>query len=307
MPLLKINTDGSFLPAGTSLVLREALAKTPAGAPIVICVHGYKFSPLVPEHDPHDHILSLDPGLPCRKALSWPRGLGFGTGRSDEGLCIALGWQARGSIWQAYSEARATGEALARLIWKLDRPVHVMGHSLGARVILSALPHLPEGAVRRAILLSAAEFRSTAEHALDSAAGRTAEVLNVTSRENDLFDALFEMALVPDHAPSRSLGAGLGQLHRGWCDIQIDDTATRAALARLGYDIPAADKKICHWSPYLRAGVFEFYRTALRHPERLPMGLLQEALPATSAPRFSHLLPRRPFASPLSFSRKASS
>lgn len=307
MPLLKINTDGPFLRSGTRQALRQALATLPQDAPVIICIHGYKFSPRDPQHDPHAHILSLDPQSPSRTALSWPRGLGFGAGDPSEGLCIALGWQARGSIWQAYQQARATGEALARLIWTCDRPVHLIGHSLGARVILTALPHLPEGMVSRAILLAAAEFRSTAAHALDTEAGSTAEVLNITSRENDLFDLLLELALSPDHGPSRPLGAGLGTGHRAWCDVQIDHDATRAMLLRCGYDIPAADKKVCHWSPYLREGMFDFYRSALRQPERLPLGLLQDQLPAAPTPRFSHLLPRPPRVSPLSFSRKASS
>lgn len=307
MPLLKINNEGPFLPSGARQELRRAVAATPTDAPIIICLHGYKFSPRIPRHDPHDHILALVPGSSCRKALSWPRALGFGDGSEDEGLCIALGWEARGSIWQAYERARQTGEALARLIWKLDRPVQLIGHSLGARVILSALPRLHGGAVERAILLAAAEFRSSAHVALNSEAGQATEFLNVTSRENDLFDMMFELALTPDHDPSRSLGSGLGEARRNWCDMQIDDPKTRSVFKHLGYDIAAPDKRICHWSPYLRDGLFEIYRVALRHPERLPLGLLQELLPTAPDPRYSRLLSRAHRPAPLPFSRKASS
>jgi len=307
MPLMQLNVDGPFPASRTKDALERALAATPAQAPVVICIHGYKFSPHVPQHDPHDHILALNPGTDCPKALSWPRGLGFGSGEADEGLCIALGWEARGTIWQAYAQARLAGEALARLIWTIKRPVHVIGHSLGARVALSALPHLSEGAVARMILLAAAEFRSTALFAMDSAAGRSAEVINVTSRENDLFDLMAELALTPDHGASRTLGSGLGQDLRGWCDLQIDDAGTRACLAQLGYTIPEADKRVCHWSPYLRDGVFDLYRTALRHPEQLPIGLLKHLMPDAPAPRYSRLFRGRRTASLLSFSRKASS
>ncbi|SFI54290.1 DUF726 domain-containing protein [Celeribacter neptunius] len=307
MPQLKINSDGPFLPPGARRDLRRALRDTPRDAPVIICVHGFKFSPKIPRHDPHDHILALDPGSPCRKARSWPRALGFGSGTAKEGLCIGLGWEARGSIWQAYARARQTGEALARLIWKLDRPVQVIGHSLGARVILSALPHLPAGTVERAVLLAAAEFRSTALHALDSEAGRAAQILNVTSRENDLFDLMVELALRPDHGPSRSLGSGLGEIRRGWCDMQIDDPATRAAFRHLGHDIPAPDRRICHWSPYLRDGLFEIYRTVLRHPERLPIPLLQELLPQPAERGHTRFLSALSRPAPLPFSRNASS
>ncbi|ATG47483.1 hypothetical protein CEW89_07800 [Celeribacter ethanolicus] len=309
MPLVKINADGPFLPPDTRERLRQALDATPAGAPVVICIHGYKFSPHVPAHDPHDHILALDPELTSRKVLSWPRALGFGTGTAQEGLCIALGWEARGTIWQAYDMARQTGEALARLIWKMDRPVQLIGHSLGARVILSALPRLPAVAVRRAILLAGAEFRSAAYHALDSEAGRTVEILNVTSRENRLYDLMFEMALRPDHGASRALGAGLGALRRNWCDLAIDNVRARAVLDRLGYPIPAPDRRVCHWSPYLRAGLFDLYRVALRTPECLPLALLQDELQSLTlqAPPRSRWRAQESVASPLSFSRKASS
>jgi pimeloyl-ACP methyl ester carboxylesterase len=309
MPLLKINAEGPFLPPETRVRLRQALDATPKGAPVVICIHGYKFSPQIAAHDPHDHILALDPGLNSRKVLSWPRALGFGTGTAQEGLCIALGWEARGTIWQAYDMARQTGEALARLIWKMDRPVQLIGHSLGARVILSALPRLPADTVQRAILLAGAEFRSAALHALESEAGRTVEILNVTSRENRIYDLMVEMALRPDHGASRTLGAGLGELRRNWCDLAIDKAQARATLARLGYAVPAPDRRVCHWSPYLREGLFDLYRVALRVPERLPLALLQETLqpvPSLAPPR-SRWRAQESVASPLSFSRKASS
>ncbi|PTQ72617.1 DUF726 domain-containing protein [Celeribacter persicus] len=305
MPLLKINADGPFLPPETRVRLRHALDATPKGAPVVICLHGYKFSPRAPAHDPHDHILALDPGLSSRKVLSWPRALGFGTGTAQEGLCIALGWEARGTIWQAFDMARQTGEALARLIWKMDRPVQLIGHSLGARVILSALPRLPAGAVRRAILLAGAEFRSAALHALDSEAGRATEILNVTSRENRFYDLMFEMALPAEHGASRALGAGLGEVRRNWCDLAIDDSMARAALAGLGYPIPAPDRRVCHWSPYLREGLFDLYRVVLRTPERLPLALLQDSV--QPIPPRSRWRAQESVGSPLSFSRKASS
>lgn len=307
MPLLKINSDGAHIAPEAIDSLYAALRDLPQDAPVMICLHGYKFSPSLSEHDPHDHILALDPGIACRKAVSWPRALGFGSNRTEEGLCIALGWEARGSIWQAYAQARETGEALARLIWACDRPVSLIGHSLGARVALSALPLVPSGSVDRVVLMAAAEFRTTAQIALASEAGQAAEFLNISSRENDLFDLLFECALPPDHGVSRSLGSGLGDRRRNWCDLQIDDENSRAALAILGYDIPAADKKICHWSPYLRSGLFGFYSDFLRKPSQIPLGLLQQILPDALAPRFSRLIPKISVASPLSFSRKASS
>ncbi|GAA3870552.1 alpha/beta fold hydrolase [Celeribacter arenosi] len=293
MPLVQVNVTGSQAVEVEDGALGRALETAPKDAPVIICIHGYKFSPQVPAHTPHDHILALDPKRACRKAVSWPRALGFGGGDAAEGLCISLGWEARGSIWQAYERAAQTGEALARLIWKLDRPVHLIGHSLGARVALAALGHLHAGAVDRLVLLTAAEFRDKALAALDSEAGGAAEVINVTSRENDVYDWLFELALFKGDGDWRSLGSGLGTSRRNWVDVQIDDVQTRAALGRLGFSIPAADRLICHWSPYLRKGVFDFYASALRSPERLPMGLMQSLFERPHAPRWSRLLTPR--------------
>lgn len=305
MPLMQVNVEGTHPAEAELRAVEAALKHLPPTAPVVICIHGFKFSPDLPEHDPHNHILALDPESDCPKALSWPRGLGFGSDAPEEGLCIALGWPARGTLWQAYRQAQATGEALARIIWRMDRPVHLFAHSMGARVALSALPHVTEGAVGRVVLMAAAEFRSTAQVAMDTEAGRSAEVINMCSRENDLFDLMFELALSSDHASSRSLSAGLGRDLRNWCDIQIDDATTRAAMKRLGFDIPAADKRICHWSPYLRSGVFDFYRQALRTPQALPLGLLTQLIPQDHHPRFSRLIPQRPARPALSFTRKA--
>lgn len=306
MPLLKVNIDRQHPCAATQRDVRAALRHIPRSAPIVVCLHGYKFSPLEQAFDPHRHILSLMPESQSRKALSWPRALGFNGRNAAEGLCITVGWPARGSIWQAYEMARDVADGLARLIWDIDRPVSIIGHSLGARVALSAMPLLPAGAVSQLILLAAADFRSTAQEVLRSEAGKTCAFLNVTSRENDLYDLLAELALTPDHGRARSLGAGLGTQHPNWCDLQIDNAASRAALASLGFDIPAPDRAVCHWSPYLRAGLFDLYRTAIRHPEQLPLGLLKSLLPKAHSPRFSHLLRHIPRQLPLPFVRKAS-
>ncbi len=311
MPLLKINADGAHLPEGTRQALTKSLGQLPHTAPVIICVHGYKFSPSTPAHDPHRHILALDPDHPSERAVSWPRALGFGTRTPDEGLCIALGWEARRSIWRAYRQARLTGEALARLIWMIDRPVQLIGHSLGARVLLSALPHVHAGAVQRAILLAAAEFQSSARTALETEAGEACEVLNITTRENDLFDRMFEMSLTPDHlcceSSPRSLGRGLGQALHHWADIQIDAVGTRRTLSRMGFDIAPPERKICHWSPYLRRGVFDFYRSALRQPEHVPLRRLRTQHPEPLVQDCVDLLALRRRAFPLSFSRNVSS
>jgi len=289
MPVVRINADHA-LPQH----LWQVAADLPAEAPIVVMIHGYRYSPSQPAHDPHRHILSLDPDPRQRRATSWPRALGFGGAHPQDGLAIAFGWEARGTLRGAYRRAGLAGRSLSGLVDRLahasGRPVAVISHSLGARVALTALREAVCGTIGRMILLTGAEFRDEAARALASAAGRQAEVINITSRENDLFDFALEQWL--SLGRRQALGFGLNRPTRNWVDMQIDEGETLAALERLGFPTERHPRRLSHWTPYLRRGLFDFYRTALFQPWALPMGLLHARLPGRIEPRWSRLLSR---------------
>ena len=297
MPIVRINAQEGRPVAAEGGSARAALAAAltdhAPGAPVVVMIHGYKHTPSVPGHSPHNHILALRPTRGGR-SLSWPRHLGFGRGDAGEGLAIAFGWEARGSIWQAYREAERAGRALAEVI-RLVRASHsgrvdVIAHSLGARVALQAMRELPPASLGRAILLSGAEFQDEAVRALASPAGRTAEVLNVTSGENRIFDLMFERLLQAPISSGRAIGVGLPDPVARWTDLRIDCAATRAHLSNLGFRIAAPANYICHWSGYMRPGLFPIYTAVLRDrtawpPRRLvppaPLGVtFPSAVPA---------------------------
>jgi hypothetical protein len=270
--------------------LKAALAVLPVGAPVVVMIHGYRFAPDARGNCPHLHILSAHPTQLDRKAISWPRHLGLDGRR---GLAIALGWPARGTVSGAYRRAEVAGRALAEIahavsLLSAGRPVDVIGHSLGARAALAALPYAAPGTLRRLILLAAAETRRPARAAMNSPAGRAVEVINVTTRENDLFDFCLEwlVGLGFDTA----IGQGPGDALPNWLDLQIDQPATRDALAELGHNL-AAPRRISHWSPYLRPGIFTLYRALL--DGHLPLPLLRAHLPGTSDRRWSRLFALR--------------
>ena len=284
--------------------LADRLAALPPTAPVVVMIHGYRFAPGLVGHCPHGHILSMNPPSGDRKATSWPRHLGL-TGAG--GLAIGLGWEARGSVQGAYRRAAVAGRALAdiaAMVQSVDptRRVDVIGHSLGARVALQALPHAPDGVFRRMILLAAAETRRPARAAMDSPAGRRVEVVNVTTRENDLFDFALEwlVSLGMDTALGQGLGRGLGRglgqgLGQGigpdapnWLDLQIDQRATLAVLNRLGHALPPPPARICHWSPYMRPGIFALYRAMM--DGTLPLTALRDALPGRRDRRWTRLV-----------------
>ncbi len=308
MPLVQINAvKDTPVAEQRNDALDSALSQCASDTPITILIHGFKFSPFDDLRSPHNHILSLTPRQECWKALSWPRALGFGATPSQEGLCIAFGWDASGSIWKAYGEAARAGRVLASLIHRLpaNRPVDIVAHSLGARVALAALPHLPMAAIRRAVLMTPAELATRAEQALDTPAGRTVAVLSVSSRENDFYDFLLEWAVAAHRPGDRSLSHGLRSQRPNWLDVQIDHPQTLRALRALGFDIADPSRKVCHWSPYLRPGIFSLYSAFLEG--RLNPDQLRQRLPAQMCPRWSRLISLPKPIRPLPFFGKAPS
>ena len=302
MPLIHVNAgpDGPEL-HDRQCALRDDLPALLLGdGPVIVMVHGFKYAPHHVSECPHQQIFALDPTRDCFKVVSWPRGLGFGRGAADEGLGVGFGWHARGTLRQAYAEAARAGERLAQLIAMIrqiapHRPVHAVAHSLGARVVLQALPHLPAGAVGRLVLLAGAEFGGRAAEALDTPAGRCAEVINVTSRENDLFDFLLECLIPPPARGNRSLGLALPS-GANVLNLQMDHPDTLTALRGAGFEIGAPVTRICHWSPYTRPGVLALYDRLLRDAAQMPLATLRRALPERPTPRWSRLVPRPSFA-----------
>lgn len=289
MSILAVNAQGALPVADDPVALSDALTALPPEAPVMILLHGYGYSPSRTKVSPHRFIFSQSPEP---RTHSWPRRLGFGHGAGGaQGLCIAFGWEAMGTLWRAYSEAGRAGVALAALIRQIrarhQGPLHLVGHSFGARVALAALPELQAGDVNRIILLAGAEFVMVAEAALGSPAGQTAEVLNVTSRENDLFDFALEHLFSPFAFGPRMLGIGLDLPQV--VTLQIDHADHRHSLQGLGFPTDPRNRAICHWSAYTRPGLFPFYRAFLCKPAQLPLTVLRATLCHRVNPRWSAL------------------
>jgi pimeloyl-ACP methyl ester carboxylesterase len=288
MALLSVNAatgaDG-HLPA-RDWTLDAALGALPLGRPATILVHGYRFCPFRYDKDPHRHILSVTPRSDCWKAVSWPRHLHLD--RTEAGLGIGFGWQATGALPRVAARARTAGGQLGRLIAGIHRarpdvPVQVFAHSLGARVALAALETAPAGVIRRMILMSGAEYRSAAARALALPAAAHIEILNVTSRENAPFDLMFRLASPPPTPFDHALSAGLRGLP-GCIDLAIDEAHVHAALQTLGYRLRPPHTRICHWSGYMRPGLFAVYRRMLDPGDRAFPAALAAALAAQNSP-----------------------
>lgn len=311
MALIRINARGHTpelhaapaAPAALDSVLRRAAE---ASGPVIVMIHGYNYRPGGGSNCPHRHILALEPGhlpgpLPWR-APSWPRQLGFGLGRRDEGLGVAFGWNACGTLRHAQASAARAGLALAEVCARLhhqdpQRPLHVIGHSLGVEAALAALHHLPAGAVGRIISLYGASFQSRAAAALATPAGQSAEFINITSRENDPFDFLFERLTRLQTGGDRAIGHGLSAANA--VTLPLDAAATLAHLRQLGFAIGKPQHRICHWSSFTRPGALRLYRQLLRQPQATPLHQLRPACPPRPARRWSRLFALRPLTAPL--------
>ncbi|TDK43098.1 alpha/beta hydrolase [Antarcticimicrobium luteum] len=311
MPVIRINAIGETAGLHTSPApVGAALARIgPTDGPAVVMIHGFKYQPGHRQHCPHRHILALHPEALPWSAPSWPRQLGFGTGLPAEGLAVAFGWAARGTLWAAQRRAGLAGRALAGVIAALHdqapgRPVHLIAHSLGTELALEALHHLPAGSVGRIISLAGACYHSRAQAALATPAGGAAEFLNITSRENDPFDFLFERLVPPPFPSDHAIGHGLQAPNA--VTLQLDCAGTLDHLSRLGAAIGAPERRVCHWSGFTRPGALQFYKHLLRRPDRLPLSALRHAVPPRQAPRWSRLLALPPGPRLLPFAQKAS-
>ncbi|WP_299703703.1 alpha/beta hydrolase [uncultured Tateyamaria sp.] len=294
MPILRLNAgpEGLVLhgsPAPALPTLRNAAR---GNGPIIILIHGFKYDPGTPRFCPHGRIFGHTRHPESAYHTQWPRALGFACGHADEGLAIAFGWRARGNLWRAQRSAWAAGVALAQAIHTIRivaprRPIHAITHSMGSEVMFEALHHLPAHAVQRIITITGASYASAVKTAMETPAGRTAELLNVTSRENDVFDAMFEKLIAADVPQDRAMGAGINLANA--VTLQLDCPRTLGALTRFGGHIHMPKRRVCHWSGYTRPGALRFYARALRHSEDLQLQALQDALPDASAPRWSRI------------------
>ncbi len=195
--------------------LEPALADLPAGAPIVIYVHGHQ---------------------------DWPHPDVLAQARQQVGLAITLNWPATARFFgalpdvnQLYFDAGNAAPALAWLINLLgelapDRPIDLLAHSLGARVGLQALPLLQHSNLARLVGLAAVEFSAITLLALTAPAARNMAFYNVTTEKTLLFHRIMHH-FGPRPGPADGLLCKGFAFPRGnWVDIRLDRPAVRHPL-----------------------------------------------------------------------------
>ena len=280
-------------------VLHDLVRRLPPSAPIVVLVHGYKYSRARSGSDPFRYVyapVTIDPRMRFR---SWPQGLGFTRQGITDGLCLCFAWPAhksdpltcqkgaRGPFARVYNRAEVAGAALARVVDTLHafsphRSVDILAHSLGARVALQAMRYARRRSFGQVILMGGAEYVAAAESCISGPAGRNAQVYNITAAENDVFDAMFRWFGPAEFRHQPALGSGLAHRARNCVDIPLDHARTPTVMARRGVTLGATPGWLNHWGFYTRHGTMSLYRDIFRQRHRWdPAGLREDyaALP----------------------------
>lgn len=292
------------------LHLKNALERLPDDAPVTCLIHGFRFHPADVRTDPHRLLFAPEQTTLCKRHPSWPCGLGFQEHGYDDGLCIAFAWEgfsldrrriipriARFS--QIYARAGGTAGRLARLLnWIAElapeRRVDILAHSLGARVALQCLPRLEAPVLGRVILMGAAEYKTEVKAMMaDNRHNPGAEFFNITARENDMFDFLFEKFAPTRHRGDRALGSGLDGPMPNWLDMQIDHPETAHRLAYRGVRLDTSHSVIDHWGFYMRDGMFRLYQNLIRDRQNWQLRDLHFELERVARePRWSRMMNR---------------
>jgi pimeloyl-ACP methyl ester carboxylesterase len=256
--------------------LARLLDQTPGDAPVAVLVHGLRAPGANLRPCPHRHIFAP---LERPAELSWPARLGLA---GQDGVAISYEWPARGGLRGVFRKAAAAGENLAALLTHLrakapGRRMTLIGHSMGAEVILCAVAALREPAADLAIVLSGVANRARAIRASGGPAGRAMRFLNVSAAENRLFDLLLAAAI--GDLTGAPLAADMAGSDPRWSDLRLGDPEALVALGALGHPVAGPERRICHLSTYTRPGALGLYG-ALIHRRLTP-----EALAAALPPR----------------------
>ena len=322
--------DGSDLEHYLNTALAPATGRLEDGAPVVVMVHGFLFDPRhtpgedrSASHNPHTRVYHFDeapfPDERREHHTGWPGRLGFRENDGGRrGVAIAFGWHSNpgfaGALIRgypshyarAYAYAGETSWPLAAVIDQLAghhalarRPIDIVAHSLGARVVVRAIAQIARHApallsrLGRVLLLGGAEYVVEGQLMYDrvSRAGLPPSMgptfYNIVSRENDVLDVLAENCGPRTFGYSQVIGRN-GLEHGGraerWMDLQIDSGDLQAWLAERGHAISGDDPANVwdHWYYYTFPGNMRFYEAILRDRAAFDFAALRrpgEAIP----------------------------
>lgn len=241
----------------------------------VIMIHGFDFDPRSKKHSPEGPTGELFPawryhltGVTTPVAHPWfsvPRTLGNIVGAWRSGYLDRYKW--------AFHLADVEGRGPLRSKIMEHAPTNILCHSLGSRVVLSALSSPATGSgslfnadrlVGRVLLLNAAEHVPAARDAAEYHFG--VEFFNVVVRTDDILRGLGGL-MSPRIGYESCVGqVGMGDPPPNWHDLVLDDPDLQFGWGlEHGYDLRGDDPDGVgdHWYSYEWAPNWELYRNIL--------------------------------------------
>ena len=230
----------------------------PSARHIIIMVNGFDYDPTETGEDNPHRTLFVDwsDNIHAFAAHEWEC-FSFGWYSAELQPASWMGGLVRG-YWNPYrwgwELAGKAGGILAKTIEpRLDdsgSDIRIIAHSMGARVVLTALAQLPRSSVKRVLLLNGSEYSQTAwvvAHYTE------AHVLNVVVEADDVLSKLGSVFAPQEFIESVVGQSGLADSPDSWLDIRLDHPEVQRRASACGYDELRGDnpKKIAdHWYTY---------------------------------------------------------
>ena len=122
MPILRVNAIGSIPtladPRPKHPPLHDALKCHIGSGPVLIMLHGYRYSPSKHHLNPHEYILKNATDLAQGQGQNWPHQMGYGTRWDTAPACPTPAFVSRSGGRQA-APSGAHSAKLAAQVWRL--------------------------------------------------------------------------------------------------------------------------------------------------------------------------------------------
>jgi hypothetical protein len=240
-------------------LLCHRLARLSRDQPVTIMVHGSGFSPFSNRADGQATIYARHLGPERWQTRCWPMRFASASVLPQDALMIGFGWNAiksevlSGPNNAALFEA-ATGEAknLAILVNTLadagnGRPINIVCHGLGARIIMRCFQHLTSNHINRVVIMSGHEFSANTLTALSHPNAKMTQFYNMRSSATYMADQRANADMPKSGPKDRLIALGFPFQRHNWLDVDTSRYDQRRQIMR-GSSLPILRNRFCKWS-----------------------------------------------------------
>jgi len=241
------------------LLLRHRLARLSGNNPVTIMVHGGGFSPFSHRSDAQETLFSRHMGPERWQSRSWLKRFAATNLSSNETLAITFAWNGirseilskpnHGAMFDAATAEVAKFGSLVNELALIDpdRPINIICHGLGARIVMQCFHHLSGPHVDKIIILAGHEFCADTLSAISHKHAKRTQFFNIRSPATLKMDRRADAEL-PKSGPKDQLLALGFPFHRpNWVDF--DTARTTPSKPRTGwFKTPGFKRRFCKWS-----------------------------------------------------------